>query len=148
MPHRRSVPELAAWAAAHAASSAHPSGLFGPRQVAISRPASSRAAAAWTVLWASTPSVIMGCPFLYQTQRCSPADRALSGQGRSRLLSGHAGGATCGGDQSGSGHAARDCVGQPAARRSILILTESDCARRANHGHYGASAAAILCQDV
>src|ERR671933_501529 len=129
MPHWRAAPEVAAWAAAHAATSAHPWGLLGPRQVASVRPASSRATAAWILLWASIPIVIIGCPFLYQAQRCPPADRALSGQGRSRLLSGHAGGATCGGDKSGPGHQARDCVGQPPARRSLLILTESDCGR-------------------
>src|SRR3954453_2142925 len=81
MPHWRSAPALAAWAAAHAASRAHPCGLFGPRHLSSSRPASSRATAACTLLCASTPTVIMGRPFLdlCSLQRRSPVDRALLG---------------------------------------------------------------------
>ncbi len=56
--------------------------------------------------------------------------RLRGGQGslgstRSRLLSGHTGGATRGGDRSGQGHETRGCVGHPPARRSPLIVTEN-----------------------
>src|SRR5205085_7268878 len=109
---------------------AHPCGLFGPRHRSSSRPASSRATAACTLLCASTPIVIMGRPFLCLSVLVPAPAPLPGGQGSlgspgTRLLSGHAGGAARGDDRSWSGHQATDCVGQFTARRSILIVTES-----------------------
>src|SRR4051812_10168378 len=108
MPHWGSAAALAAWAAAPAASAAHPCGLFGPRQVPVSRPAASRATAACTSLCASTPIVIMGRPFLYlcsfRVSAPLPGGQGSLGSPGTRLLSGHAGGAARGDDRSLSGH--------------------------------------------
>ena len=67
----------------------------------------------------------MSGSFPVSIRRDSVTDRALSGQRGAGSYQVTPAEQRAGGDRSGQGHETRDCVGQPPAQRSPLIVTEN-----------------------